>query len=195
MPHRNSTLRTRLVRLLFFSLVAWALVALGRSPRPARLEDAPLSETGDQVPGWASSPASPARRGASPRRLAASFAFAVLFFAGASFTAVAGDRAVGLLDSDEAELGAIAQETETSAAAEEPAPAEAPAEAEPAAPEPAEAPAEAEELMPSTEGGEAAAAEPAPSGEVAEPEPVPAAAPAAEDESEPAHSRGAGRPE
>ncbi|MDQ4029607.1 MAG: hypothetical protein M3168_01060, partial [Actinomycetota bacterium] len=55
------------------------------------------------MPGWASSPA-PSRprvgRGVTPRRLAASLAFATLFFVGASFSAVAGNGVVALLEPD-----------------------------------------------------------------------------------------------
>ncbi|HXH89598.1 MAG TPA: hypothetical protein VNI55_13450 [Gaiellaceae bacterium] len=119
----------------------------------------------------------------TPRRPAARLAlvsgFTLLFFAGASFTAGAGDRVAAMLEGDEAvaldQVGAVAAALEVEAAPE-PAPA-----AEPeAAPEPAAAPAPADP--------EPAAADPAPAPEpAAASEPAPAteaATPAAPTETE-----------
>jgi hypothetical protein len=87
----------------------------------------------DTVPGWASTPAPPRRP--ARRRLAASLAFAVLFFAGASFSAVAGDSLVTMLEPDD--QMALAEEAtttdETVAAEPEPVPVEEPAPVEEAA--------------------------------------------------------------
>lgn len=83
----------------------------------------------------------------APRRLAASLAFATLFFAGAAFSAGAGNEVASLLETGD-ETAAMAAESTTTSTDELP-PAEAPAEGEaPSTPggamdEPEEAPAEA----------------------------------------------------
>ena len=124
------------------------------------------------------------------RRFAYAATFATLFFAGAAFTAGAGDQMVRLADEDAAALEAAQlstppateaalapEDTAPAAAPEAPAEtsaAEAPAEAAPA-PEPAPA-----EVAPAPEAAPAPAAEPA-----AEPSPSTAAAQAAEPAAEP----------
>jgi hypothetical protein len=175
MPQSTRNGGRRVARILLFSLVAWALVALGRAPeKPAR--QAIETEHEPVVPPTPV-PVARARAIRSPRRLVMSFAVAVLFFAGASFSAVAGDRAVSLLgeEGDAAQVAAPEIEpavTETTGDATEPAPAE-PTPTEPAPTEPAPEPAEPVPAEP-------VPAEPAP----AEPAPAPEAdpAPATEDE-------------
>jgi len=113
------------------------------------------------------SPESPARRRPS-RRFGSALVFAVLFFAGASFTAIAGDQTVQLLAEDAAELSATVPTGEPAAeepAAEEPA-VEEPVAEEPAAEEPAVEEMPAAEETPVAE--ETPAAEEAPAEETAE---------------------------
>jgi hypothetical protein len=201
MPQRNKHGGRRIGRLVLFSLLAWAFVALGRAPRTGATAAESHVVSGGSEPTPA--PLVPKRRARrSPRRLAASFALAVLFFAGASFSAVAGDRAVSLLgeEGDAAEIAAgeaaSAESADGSAPGEDPASAEAapaeppPAEPAPAEPAPAEpAPAEAPQPEPASEPAPEAqpaapVEEPAPTTEtpepaVAEPQPAPEAQPAA----------------
>lgn len=166
MPQRKRTWR-RLVRLALFFLATRAFLALGRSrpsdPAPVRYRP---SEA-ETAPGWASTPAPPRR--SVRRRLGASLAFTALFFAGASFSAVAGDSLVTMLE-PEAET-ALAAETTT---AEEAVAAE-------AAPVPEPAPVEAPAFVPD---GAEAAPEPEPAVEAA-PEPAAEPAPVAASEPEP----------
>jgi hypothetical protein len=132
MPQPKRTGR-RLARLVLLFLATRAFLALGRSrpsePAPVRYRPAEA----DTVPGWASTPAPPRRP--ARRRLAASLAFTVLFFAGASFSAVAGDSLVTMLEPED--QMALAEETtteeETVAAEPEAAPVEEPAPVEEAA--------------------------------------------------------------
>jgi hypothetical protein len=207
MPQRHTPGGRRIGRLVLFSLLAWALVALGRAPRTTRAAAAELPA--EPVGAAPVQPVASARRrvGRSPRRLAASFSLAVLFFAGASFSAVAGDRAVSLLG-EEGEVAEVDQSdaaalTETEAApAEAPVPAgpeaeaspeaEAPVPVEPAEPVLPEAPAApaVEELAPASQGHAAAVEHSA-----SEAEPAPAVVEAAKDpapapEPEVAHSHG-----
>jgi hypothetical protein len=201
MPQRNRPGGRRVGRLLVFSLIAWALVALGRAPGPTRSGvEAPAPLLDDAT---SASPLPPARRTRrSPRRLAASFALSVLFFAGASLSAVAGDQAVSLLgEEDAAEIAAAdgvaanEEQAREETALEEPT-TEVPAPVEPApiAPAPAEETpqpaaetepeAQPEEPAPATFLGDAVA-EPAAPPASAEPSPAPADEPAAEREAQP----------
>jgi len=131
MPQSTNS-RRDLLRLVLFTFAAWALWALGRNDA----KPGAVSET-DAV-------STRKRSGFSKRRLATSLAFATLFFAGAAFTAGAGDQAACLVDdcTPEAEAGTTSTDaTETEAAADEPA-AEDPAPADdPAAEDPAAEPA------------------------------------------------------
>jgi hypothetical protein len=206
MPQRHTPGGRRIGRLVLFSLLAWALVALGRAPRTTRAAVEPPVELVGAAP---AQPVAPARRriARSPRRLAASFSLAVLFFAGASFSAVAGDRAVSLLG-EEGDVAAVEQSDAAALTETEAAPAEAPVapepeadaspEAEASAPvEPAEpvlpeapSPPAVEEPAPASEGHAAAVAHSA-----SEAEPAPAvveaskdSAPAPEPEAEHSHS-------
>ena len=128
-----------------------------------------------------SAPSVPRRKG---RRYAMAAAFTTLFFAGAAFTAGAGDQMVRLADDDAAALEAASTEP----AAETPAPdaaadpAAAPAPEQSAAPEAAapEAAAPAPEAAPPEAAAPAAAPEAAAPVEAAAPTPATAAEPAAE---------------
>jgi hypothetical protein len=139
------------MRLVVFAVAGWALLALTRL-------------TGKT--------AEPAGRMAAParRRLVTPVVTAVLFFAGASLTAVAGDRAAGVLQPDAEEDAALVvaegAEAQDEAAPEEDAAA---GEAEPADPDPF-----------SLGAGAGASPEPAPEAPPAEPQPEPAPAPEAE---------------
>ncbi len=132
MPQSTNS-RRDLFRLVLFTLAAWALWALGRNDaKPGAVSETETVST-------------PKRSGFSKRRLATSLAFATLFFAGAAFTAGAGDQAACLVDDCTPAAEADATSTEASEpaaeepAAEDPAPAENPAAAEdPAAEPPAE---------------------------------------------------------
>ena len=127
MPQSTNS-RRDLFRLVLFTLAAWALWALGRDAKPGSATEAETTQT------------SRPRSGFSKRRLATSLAFATLFFAGAAFTAGAGDQAACLVDDCTPAAEADTTSTEASEpsdppAAEEPA-AEGPAAEEPAADEP-----------------------------------------------------------
>jgi hypothetical protein len=119
MPQSTNS-RRGLVRLVLFTLAAWALWALGRNhAKPGAVTETETTETSRK------------RSGFSKRRLATSLAFATLFFAGAAFTAGAGDQAACLVDDC-----TLAAETDTTSA-EASEPSEPPAAEEPAAEEPA----------------------------------------------------------
>ena len=140
----------------------------------------------------AAAPAGVARRRQSKRFVHAA-AFSMLFFAGAAFTAGAGDQMVRLTDEDAAALEA-AQISAPPAAAAELAPEDAAAVSAPAAAEAAPAPEAAPQEAPVPEAAPEAAAAPAPAAEpeTAAPEaatavaPSTAAAQAAEPAAEPA---------
>jgi hypothetical protein len=202
MPRRTTSIRPRLARLVFLSLVAWALVSLGRRAR-SEPGEAPEPAREPSVPPVTATP--PSTRSFATRRLAGTLAFAALFFAGASFSAVAGDTVVGLLESEAepAQVEAAPVEAPTAesdgaecqtsddelvSAAHSACPSDEAAEPAPeAAAEPVSVPGAA-----APEPAPAAAPEPAPA--PAEPEEQPAAVPAAEaEEPQPAH--GAGPPE
>jgi hypothetical protein len=87
MPQRNSAGRL-LIRLVLFTLAGWLLWALGREdsePEVAKTKGAETTRTH-------------AQGGFSKRRLATTLAFTTLFFAGAAFSAGAGDLVVGALE-------------------------------------------------------------------------------------------------
>ena len=177
MPHRKHSNRPRhSFRFVVLGLVALAFWALRRE-RPA-VDTA--AEEPTVVPGWASSPApssSRKRGGLRPRRLAASLAFAAIFFTGASFSAVAGTQVVDLLEPD-----AEVAQSEAATAAESPAPEQAPVEVAPVEPAPVEeAPAEEPDPRAVPSGNVVESGEPAPA--PAPPaEPAPEAQPAPEAE-------------
>ncbi|MGH3051432.1 MAG: hypothetical protein ACRDM8_00550, partial [Gaiellaceae bacterium] len=174
-------------RLVLFSLAGWMLWALGRNhPSKDEVEHTAadpwdLHAELDEV---TASPKPAQRDGYSRRRLATSLAFATLFFAGAAFSAGAGDVLVEAVE-DQPQAASTSTEEDP---AEEPAaeaPAGEPAAEEPAAEEPAsEAPAEepaAEEPASEAPAEEPAAEEPAsetPAEEPAAEEPASEAPPA-----------------
>jgi hypothetical protein len=186
MPQRNSSRRTA-TRLVLFTAAGWALWALGRtsagaeaaaetqSPDPWRL-DVELDEV--------TAKPKPSRPRWSRRRLATSLTFATLFFAGAAFSAGAGDTLVQAVEDDEPAAAETTTET-TETTAEEPATEEAPATEETPTEEPAAEAASAEATEPAegeadsseSADAEAAPADPTPaeedSGEAAPP-PAPA---------------------
>jgi hypothetical protein len=124
MPQSTNS-RRDLLRLVLFTLAAWALWALGRNDaKPGAVTETETTET-------------PRTRGGfSKRRLATSLAFATLFFAGAAFTAGAGDQAACLVDDCTPAAEADTTSTEASEPSDPPA-AEEPAAEEPAADDPA----------------------------------------------------------
>jgi hypothetical protein len=149
MPEQKRTIRRRVFRLAVLSLTAWGLVSLGRPTSAAPVHVVPAQPVPEPPP------ETPARR-RMPRRFGSALVFAVLFFAGASFTAIAGDQTVQLLAEDSVELATPAAEepaTEEPAAAEEPA-AEEPAAEEPDAPEAPAAEEPAADEAPAAETGE-----------------------------------------
>ena len=148
--------------LLPLGLLAMAVAVFRRKPDEWEYER--IEEEDVQAKPTASPAVSYARR--PTRRFAYAAAFTTLFFAGAAFTAGAGDQMVRLADEDAAALEAAQLNTPPAAEAEL-----APEDAAPAAAP--EAPAE----TPAAEApAETAAAEPAP----AEPAPAPEASPAPE---------------
>jgi hypothetical protein len=140
MPQRNSS-RRLVIRLVLFTLAGWLLWALGKSAQAGEPETvtAAVPEGSDR----ARAKAKP-KSGLSKRRLATTLAFTTLFFAGAAFSAGAGDLVVGALEgsscvaepSAEGEPAEPCEEAEEQAA-EEPVATEPPSdEASEPAPEP-----------------------------------------------------------
>jgi hypothetical protein len=173
MPQSNSSRRV-VIRLLLFTLAGWLLWALDRDKTRASSPETAATTV--------SEPSEPTRAREktgrfSKRRLATTLAFTTLFFAGAAFSAGAGDLVVNALEgtstcSAEAPVeGEQAEPCEASPAEEQPAEEAAPAEEVPSeeASEPAPEPAPSEESPAdeSTEGesGEPADGEPADEGE------------------------------
>jgi hypothetical protein len=126
MPQRNSS-RRLVLRLVLFTLAGWLLWALGRDdakPAGGGTEGEPVQSPGARV--------QERRARFSRRRLATTLAFTTLFFAGAAFSAGAGDQLAcelqGLTEPDAACETAAADSseaatTEASEEATEPAPA------------------------------------------------------------------------
>jgi hypothetical protein len=132
MPQKTPSSRRLIAPLLLFTLAGWSLWALGRKEPVADAE--PRSDTDGRRKRPTSAPAR-ARARWSKRRMATSLAFVTLFFAGAAFSAGAGDAVVEALEG-----GTTTEEVTTEAdAVEEEAPVEEqPAEEQPAEEEPAE---------------------------------------------------------
>ena len=156
MPRRNRTLWKALLPLGLLVTAVFALVRRGGDDWEYEQAD-PVTEDAPQV-----LPAAGRRPAA---RFALVAAFTTLFFAGASFTAGAGDLAVRLVDEDAAALAEANEAAATESAAAEAAPAEAvpadavPAEAAPAAEPVAAEPAVAAESVPAAPAPEVAATE------------------------------------
>jgi hypothetical protein len=93
MPQRNSS-RRFVLRLVLFTLAGWLLWALGRNSAKAAVgEAASALEPKSESPRARSKDS-----GFSRRRLATTLAFTTLFFAGAAFSAGAGDLVVGAVE-------------------------------------------------------------------------------------------------
>lgn len=184
MPH---WIRILFKALLPVSLLVMAILAIVRREPDAWEYERAEEEQHDS----AGAPRAVARRRPAAR-FALAAAFTTLFFAGAAFTAGAGDRAVRMLDEDAVALEAESPAPDAAAAnamAPEPVPDAAPEAAPEVAPAPEPAPAaeapEAEVVEPSAP---QAAPAPAPAPEdspAVEPAPAAAAAPAAESDGEP----------
>jgi hypothetical protein len=155
MPQKNPSTRRLITPLLLFTLAGWALWALGRQePKASTAADSAADRGRKPVP----TPTPARSRGTwSKRRMATSLAFVTLFFAGAAFSAGAGDVVVGALEGD-----TTSELTSTEA---EPAEEEAPVEEPAAAGEPAEG--EAVEGEPPADDGEPSS-DPADDGQPAE---------------------------
>jgi len=195
MPQQNPSKRMA-TRLVLFSLAGWMLWALGRN-HPSK--DEVGNTTSDpwdlhaELDEVTASPKPAPRAGYSRRRLATSLAFATLFFAGAAFSAGAGDA---LVEAVEDQPQAASTSTEEAQPAEEPAaetPAEEPAAEEPASEAPVEEPAAeepAEEPASEAPAEEPAAEEPASEAPAAPAPEQPAELPAAEEPASPADGGG-----
>jgi hypothetical protein len=184
MPQRK---RIFLKALLPLSLLAMAAAIVGRKPDDWEYET--IEEVVEPIAPAAEMPVAPRR---PAKRFALAAAFTTLFFAGAAFTAGAGDQMVRFAEEDEAALEAAdlssPPATEAELAPEPTAP-----EATPEAPaEPAQAEAAPAEAAPADAApSEAPAADPAPAAEVAptaEVTPSTAAAQAAEPAAEAAEA-------
>jgi hypothetical protein len=145
---QSSNSRRDLLRLVLFTFAAWALWALGRND--AKPDAGTATEETSQAR---------QRSGFSKRRLATSLAFATLFFAGAAFTAGAGDQAACLVEDCQP---AAAESVETTTEASDPAEAAADPAAEdpaPADPAPADPPAADPPADPGSDSGSDAGAD------------------------------------
>jgi hypothetical protein len=121
MPQSSNSRRV-LFRLVLFTLAGWALWAVGKNDaKPGAVTEPETTEVTRK------------RSGFSKRRLATSLAFATLFFAGAAFTAGAGDQAACLVD----DCAPAADAGTTSTEASDPAEPSDPAAEDPAADDPA----------------------------------------------------------
>ena len=111
MPQSTNS-RRDLLRLVLFTFAAWGLWALGKDSAKPEAEVADATETAPE--------AKRARSGFSKRRLATSLAFATLFFAGAAFSAGAGDLVVGAVEgtTDAAQAETTTDGTDTVAPAD-----------------------------------------------------------------------------
>jgi hypothetical protein len=173
MPQRNSS-RRFVLRLLLFTLAGWLLWAIGKDKTQAGKPETVTAA----VPDGAKASRTRAKAGRfSKRRLATTLAFTTLFFAGAAFSAGAGDLVVEALEDSSPCATEVPVEGEATEPCEAP-PAEEPAAEEPAsteevpseevsepAPEPAPDDDSAAEEPAGDESGEPAGEEPAGEGE------------------------------
>jgi hypothetical protein len=143
MPQRNSS-RRLVLRLVLFTFAGWLLWALGKNSALPGTE--PEIATTAVKDGHESTRTRTKASGFSKRRLATTLAFTTLFFAGAAFSAGAGDLVVGAL---EGSTDTAATSTETApdesgdpAAAEDPQAGDPAASDEPSDPAPEAAPSE-----------------------------------------------------
>ena len=157
--HRTTHHGRLLSRLLFVSFLGYAFASL-------RSDDAPLAATRELDPTFrpplepAEPRPKPTKRRSTPRRVALGTLLTVIFFAGAAFTAGAGNEIASKLDSTDASAPAAADPAATdaqpaaapdAAPAADPASAPAPAADPSAAPAPADAPAAAPESAPAAD--------------------------------------------
>jgi hypothetical protein len=132
MPQSNSS-RRFVLRLVLFTLAGWLLWALGK-------DSAKAGENVTATEQAAESSRARAKGGFSKRRLATTLAFTTLFFAGAAFSAGAGDLVVGAVEGS-SDTAATSTETAPDESSD-PAPAEDQSASDQApAPDPAPAPA------------------------------------------------------
>jgi len=150
MPQRNTS-RRLILRLVLFTLAGWLLWALGKgSSRSGELETVSMAVPKDTEP----TRTRVKQSGSSRRRLATTLAFTTLFFAGAAFSAGAGDLVVGALEGS-------STCTEAEATAEDPAQ-EQSCESAPAEEQQADEAAPADDAAPADEATSDEASEPAP---------------------------------
>jgi hypothetical protein len=183
MPQRNSS-RRLVLRLVLFTLAGWLLWALGKnSALPGAVPETASAATDNSEPTRVHAK----QRGFSKRRLASTLAFTTLFFAGAAFSAGAGDLVVGALEgtTDTAATSTEAAPEESS----DPAAAEDPAAIDPAASEEASDPA----LEPAPSGDDQSG-EPADDGSAAPAEEQPADEPSGDPTGDGSGSAGSGEP-
>ena len=114
MPQRNSDSRRTLLRLVLFLLAGGALLAIARRQNRATSSEhtavhASPTERARETDAAASMKTNGHRRSAK-RRVAASLAFTTLFFAGAAFSAGAGDQVAQLLETNGEAVPAAAEE-------------------------------------------------------------------------------------
>ena len=155
--HRTTHHGRLFSRLLFVSLLGYAFASLRN--------DGPVSATRELDPAFrpplepAEPRPKPTKRRSTPRRVALGTLLTVIFFAGAAFTAGAGNEIASKLDSTDASAPAAADPAATdaqpaaapdAAPAADPASAPAPAADPSAAPAPADAPAAAPESAPAS---------------------------------------------
>src|SRR5436190_16958741 len=145
MPQSNSS-RRLVLRLVLFTLAGWLLWALGRVEAKPGLDDA-VTTADSQSRATTRARAKDTRF--SKRRLATTLAFTTLFFAGAAFSAGAGDLVVGAV---EGSTDAAATSTDA-----------APADSGDAAP--ADDQSSADQGAPANDPAPASAPDPAPSGD------------------------------
>src|SRR5215203_627556 len=98
MPQRNSS-RRLVLRLVLFTIAGWLLWALGKNSALPRAEpEIVTTAVEDGHKPTRAKASGPNKRGFSKRRLATTLAFTTLFFAGAAFSAGAGDLVVGAIE-------------------------------------------------------------------------------------------------
>jgi hypothetical protein len=182
MPQRNSS-RRLVLRLVLFTLAGWLLWALGKNSALPGAEPEIVTTAAED----GHKPTRAKASGFNKRRLATTLAFTTLFFAGAAFSAGAGDLVVGALE-DTTDTAA----TSTEAAPEEssdPTAAEDGQAEDPAASEEASDPA----LEPAPSGDDQSG-EPADDGAAAPAEEEPADEPSGDPTGDGSGSAGSGEP-
>jgi hypothetical protein len=139
MPQKNPSSRRLIAPLALFTLAGWALWALGRN-EPADETSPRIDANRRPEPEAIRAPAR-AKSTWSKRRLATSLAFVTLFFAGAAFSAGAGNVVAGALEGDTTSEVTSTEAEEQAAPAEEQPAEEQPTDEQPAEEQPAADPA------------------------------------------------------